>query len=68
MQEQLKSLKPAISYHARYNADQNELVDEKEVAPLGQALQERSEEIRRLLRRMDALSVRMDVAMEERER
>jgi hypothetical protein len=67
VQEQLKSLKPALSYQARFDSNEEGL-GENEVLPLGNALQKRSEQIKKLLRRLDALNVRMDVAMDERER
>ena len=39
----------------------------KQIEPLESALAQRSEEIRRLMRKMESLSVRMDMTLEERE-
>ena len=74
IQEQLDALKPALDVAAaeivadgeRPNVSAEEY-GAKQIKPLEIALAQRSEEIRRLMRKMETLSVRMDMTLEERE-
>jgi len=66
IQEQLEALRPALE---AAKPDLKAIPDdygEKQIRPLQSAVAQRSEEITRLMRKMESLSVRMDMKLEER--